>query len=246
MMGTLIHCIDCNKVINKTEWDLCTPYEWDEGEIKEQEDYDRKAFEQRHKNHRIEELIPVTPPISDKPYAEPIKISYFEASNGKRRFLIKRWRNTIDDPCTYEIIDGRLEIAHSKVRVQTEAIKKQFKMEHDLAIPEKKLNCFVKAIQDEVKNLDPATLEVSAEGETPLISFCQLGRDCMERILTRCRDKFDGHELKLLRDFVIEHNEYDNVMTLVAKKEFSIKREVQKDAIPGTVRSAQYISRSNP
>jgi hypothetical protein len=246
MMGTLIHCIDCNKVINTTEWDLCTPYEWDEGEIKEQEDNDRKAFEQRHKNHRIEELIPVTHPISDKPYAEPLKISYFEASNGKRRFLIKRWRSTIDDPCAYEIIDGRLEIAHSKVRAQTEAIKKQFKMKHDLAIPEKKLNCFAKAIQDEVKNLDPDTLEVSAEGETPLISFYQLGRDCVERILTRCRDKFDGHELKLLRNFVIEHNEYDDVMTLVAKKEFSIKHEIQKDAIPRTVRSPQYISRSNP
>jgi len=246
MTGTLIHCIDCNKVFNMTEWDLCTHYEWHAGEITEQEDNDREAFEQRHKNHRIEELIPVTPPISDKPYAEPLKISYFEASNGKRRFLIKRWRSTIDDPCAYEIIDGRLEIENGRLRAQTEAIKKQFMTENDSVIPEKKLNCFVRAIQEEVKDLDPDTLEVSVEGETPLISFHQLRSDCMERILTRCRDKFNRQELKLLKDFIIEHNEYDGVMTLVAEKAFSIKPAVHIDELPRTVRPAQLISRPNP
>src|SRR4030042_6001681 len=119
MMGTLIHCIHCNKVIHMTEWDFCTHYEWQEGEIKEQEGNDRKAFEQRHKNHRIEELTPVTPAISDKPYAEPLKVSYFEAFNGKQRFVINRWRNTIDDPCEYEVIDGRLEITKGRARVHT-------------------------------------------------------------------------------------------------------------------------------
>ncbi len=244
MKGTLIHCIDCNKVINIMEWDLCTPSSWDVGELKEQEGNDRRAFEQRHKNHRTEELTPVTPAISDKPYAEPLKVSYFEASNGKQRFVIKRWRNTIDDPCEYEVIDGRLEITHRKVRVQTEAIKKQFKTEHDGAIPEKKLNYFIKAIQDEIKNVDPNTLEVAAEGESPLISYYQLGSESLKRILFRCWDTFDWHELKLLRDFVLEHNEYDDVMTVMAQKEFSIQRGELKDAIPQATRSAQYISRS--
>jgi hypothetical protein len=246
MMGTLLHCIDCNKVINTTEWDRCPSYEWDQGEIKDQEADDRKAFEQTHKNHSIEELIPVTPPISDKPYAEPIKLSYFEASNGKQRFLIKRWRSTIDEPCMYEIVEGRLEVAQGKASVQAEAIKKQFMIEHDAAVPEKKLNYFIKAIQDEVRKLDPDALAVSAEGETPLISFCQLGDESVKRILTTCREMFTWPELKLLRDFIKEHNEYDGVMTVVAKKRFSIKHEVQKDAIARTVRSAQYISRSNP
>ena len=246
MMGTLIHCIDCNKVIHMMKWDLCTHSVWDDGELKEQEGNDRKAFEQRHKNHRTEELTPVTPAISDKPYAEPLKVSYFEASNGTQRFVIKRWRNTIDDPCEYEVIDGRLEITQGKVRVQTEAIKKQLRTEHDGAIPENKLNYFIKAIQDEVKDLDPDTLEVSAEGETPLISFFQLDSQSVKRIFTRCWDTFNWHELKLLRDFVIEHNEYDDVMTIVAQKEFTIKREVLKDTISQTARPAQFVSRSIP
>jgi hypothetical protein len=229
-----------------TEWDFCAHYEWQGGEIKELEGNDRKAFKQRHGNHRTEELTPVTPAISDKPYAEPLKVSYFEASNGKRRFVIKRWRRTIDDPCNYEIIDGRLEIALGTVRVQAEAIKKQFRMDHDATISEKKLNYFIKAIQDEVKNLDPDALEVSAEGETPLISFYQLDSESVKRILTRCSDTFNWHELKLLRDFIIEHNEYDDVMTVIAQKEFTIKREALEDTIPRRARSAQPVSRSIP
>ncbi len=245
-METLIRCIDCNKVIHMADWDSRTRHDWQQAEIKEQDRNNRKAFEQRHTNHRIEELTPVTPPISDKPYAEPLKVSYFEASNGRQRFLIKRWRNAIDDPCEYEVIDGRLEITHGKVRVQTEAIKKQFRAEHDGAIPEKKLNYFIKAIEEEVKGLDPDRLEVSAEGETPLIAFYQLDTQSVKRIFTRCWDTFDWHELKLLRDFVIEHNEYDDVMTVIAQKEFSIEPGALKDAIPRATRAAQFVSRSIP
>jgi len=245
-MRTLIHCIDCNKVINMTEWDFCTSYKWQEGEIKEQEVNDRNAFEQRHKNHRTEELIPVTTAISDKPYAEPLKTSYFEASNGKRRFLIKQWRSSIDAPREYEVVEGRLEITHGILYVQSDSIKKQFLVEHDATIPQKKLNHFIKAVQDEVKNLDPDALEVSAEGESPLISFCQMGTESVKRILARCRDKFDWNELKLIRDFVIGHNGYDDVMTIVATREFSIKHRVLQDTIAHAVGSAQFVSLSNP
>jgi hypothetical protein len=246
MIGTLIRCIECNEVINMTEWDHSPHYAWYEGEIKEQDSNDRQAFLQRHESHKTEELIALTPPISDKPYAEPLKISYFEATNGKRRFLIKRWRSRIDDPYTYESIDGSIALTNGKVRAQTEAIRKQMRAESDSAISEEKLQCFINAIHKEVENLDPDTLEVSAEGETPLISYYQLGSDCVERIVTRCQGTFNRHELNLLRDFVIEHNEYDDVMTLVAKKKFTIKKEVQKDEIPRSVRPAQRIPIPSP
>ena len=246
MMGTLIHCLDCNKVIHLTEWDFCDHHEWQEGEIKEQPGNDRRVFELQHGNHRTQELIPVTPAISDKPYAEPLKTAYFEASNGKRRFLIKQWRSSIDAPREYEVVEGSLEITHGKLYVQSDAIKKQFRMQHNGAMAQQKLNHFIKTVQNEVKNLDPNTLEASAEGESPLISFCQLGKESVKRILASCRDKFEWHELKLIRDFVIEHNEHDDVMTIVATREFSIKHRVLKDTIAHAVGSAQFVSISNP
>jgi hypothetical protein len=127
MMGTLIRCTECNAIMNMTEWDLSPHYAWNEGEIKELEMDDRKAFLQRHRGHKTEELTPLTPPISDKPYAEPLKTCYFEATNGAERFLIKRWRDKIDDPFAYEIIEGSIELTNGTVHAQTEAIKKQMK-----------------------------------------------------------------------------------------------------------------------
>jgi hypothetical protein len=246
MMGTLIHCVDCNDVINMTEGDFSPHYTLHEGEIKEQEGNDRQAFLQKHKGHKTEQLTPLTPLISDKPYTEPLKIAYFEATNGGRRFLIKRWRSTIDEPLAYEIIEGSIALTHGKVRAQAEAIKKQLKAENNLFISKKKLDYFINAILAEVKKLDPDTLEVSAEGETPLISYYQLGSDCVERIVTRCDGTFDRHELNLLRDFIMEHNEYDDVMTLVAEKKFTIKTRPQEQEAQTPLRSAHRTSIAVP
>jgi hypothetical protein len=246
MMGTLIRCIDCNKVINMTEEDFSPHYTWHEGEIEEQEGNDRQTFLQQHKGHKTEQLIPLTSPISDKPYAEPLKIAYFEATNGKRRFLIKRWRSTIDDPLIYEIIEGSIVVTNGKVRAQTEAIEQQLKAEHNSFISGAKLNCFINAILTEVEKLDPDTLEVSAEGETPLLSYYQLGSACVERIMKRCQSTFDRHELNLLRDFIIEHNEYDDVMTVVAEKKFTIKTRPQDQKAQTPLRSAHRTSIAIP
>jgi hypothetical protein len=239
MMGTLIRCTKCNAIMNMTEWDFYPRYAWNEGEIKELAMDDRKAFLQRHRGHKTEELIPLTPPVSDKPYTEPLKTCYFEATNGVERFLIKRWRTKVDDPFAYEIIEGSIEFTNGTVHAQTAAIKNQIKAENDSVISEKKVNCFIQAIRKEVEKLDPEALEVSAEGETPLVSYYQLGSTCIDRILTRCQDKFNQHELELLKNFINRHNEYDDVMTVVSKKEFTIKKRAQKDETPWTELSAQ-------
>ncbi len=209
--------------MNITEWDFCPQYIWDGGEIKEIEMNDRKAFFQKHQGHEMEELTPVTPLISDKPYTEALKACYFEATNGDERFLIKKWRGKIDAPFAYKIIRGRIEIKNVKVQVQSEAIKKQILMEKISCISEEKLDGFIKAIKKEAEKLNPEKLEVSAEGDTPLIFYCGLANDCVEQILTRCQDKFNQQELKLLRDFILRHNQYNDVMTLIVRKEFSIK-----------------------
>ena len=90
--------------------------------------------------------------------------------------------------------------------------------ENDSSIPEEKVNYFIHALRKEAEQLEPDSLVVSAEGETPLISYYQLGNTCVDRIMTRCREKFTPSELNRLRDFINQHNEYDDVMTIVSKK----------------------------
>ncbi|MBN1255119.1 MAG: hypothetical protein JXA50_07600 [Deltaproteobacteria bacterium] len=244
MMDALIRCIECNEIFNMTQGDTSPRYTWHEGEIKEEESDDRDAFLQKHKGHTIEKLTSLTPPISDKPYTEPVKTSFFEATNGTKRFLIKRWRDTIEQPFTYEIIDGRLDFNHGKIGVQTHAIRKQLRAEYDPSISEEQINYFINAIHKEAEKIDPATLMVSAEGETPLISYYHLGDATLERILIRCQDTFNHDELELLRNFMREHNEYDGVMTVLVHKEFAIK-PVRESEFPQTSHLEQRISLHN-
>lgn len=242
MIGTLIRCTTCNAIMNMTEGDFSPQYAWSGGEIKEIAMDDRKSFLQKHNGHKTEQLTPLTPPISDKPYTEPLKTSYFEATNGTERFLIKRWRTKIDDPFAYEIIEGRIKLTNGRVRAQAAAIKEQIQAENDTLIPEKKVNYFIHAVRKEVEQLDPESLAVSAEGETPLVSYYQLGSTCVDRILTQCRDKFTERELNKLRDFINHHNEYDGVMTVVSQKEFVIKTSDPQKDIPEAVHPDQRVA----
>jgi hypothetical protein len=241
MMGTLIRCTKCNAIMHMTEGDFSPHYAWNGGEINEIEMDDRKAFYQKHNGHTTEHLTPLTPPISDKPYGEALKTSYFEATNGIERFLIKRWRSKIEDPFTYEIIQGSIKITNRSLCAQTTAIKKQLQAENNLSISERKLNSFIQAVRTEVEQLDPDTLAISAEGETPLVSYYQLGSTCVDRILAQCQDTFTPRELNKLKDFINQHNEYDDVMTVISKKDFAIKPSVQKKDISETVRLDQRV-----
>jgi hypothetical protein len=246
MTGTLVRCIECNEVMNETEWDYYPDYRWHEGEIEESERNDRAPFLERHRGHTTEKLTPLTSPLSGKPYAEPVKASFFEATNGTERFVIKRWRKGIDEPFAYEIMEGRLEITTGSVRAQTAAIKRQLQAEKDSLISGKKVHRFIQAVRTEVEQLDPEALEVSAEGETPLISYHQLGDRSVDRILARCEDACSHHELSMLREFIDRHNEYDGVMTVVSKKEFAIKGRTQQEEYSRAVCSARRVSLPNP
>ena len=241
MMGTLIRCIKCNAIMHMTEGDSSPHYAWNDGEINEITTDDRKTFLQKHKDHPTEHLTPLTPPISDKPYNEPLKTSYFEATNGTERFLIKRWRTKIEDPFAYEIIEGSIKLTNGTLRIQASAITKQLQAENDSLISEEKIHSFIQAVRAEVELLDPEALEITAEGETPLTSYYQLGSTCVDRVLTRCKGTFTQRELNKLRDFIKVHNEYDDVMTVIAKKELAIQTKIQKKDSRETFRPAQHI-----
>jgi hypothetical protein len=248
MMKTLIRCIDCNEVINMTEEDFTPIYTWHEGELQEHEANDREIFDSVHKDHKTEHLTPLTTPLSDKPYREPVKTSYFEATNGIKNFLIKRWRSSIDEAVMYEIMDGRLELTRGSVRAQTEAIKKQLKADYGSPTPmtDEKVECFLTAIHKEIEKLDPADLVLSVEGETPLIAYHLLSNNCVERILIRCQEKFNHDELQMLREFIREHNVYDDVMTVMLHTDFTVIYPAKAVREQTTRHTQQRLSVPNP
>jgi hypothetical protein len=100
---------------------------------------------------------------------------------------------------------------------------KQMRMEKNLYFSEQTVDNFISTFQKEVGELNPETLEVSAEGDTPLISYCKLDNDSINRILTKYEHQLEKQELEQLKDFALRHNQYNDVMTVVVQKKLSIK-----------------------
>ncbi|MDY6863129.1 MAG: hypothetical protein SV062_09085 [Thermodesulfobacteriota bacterium] len=226
----LLRCIKCNEITSITEYDSCTEFEYDE----EKEDFferqrdDKQSFYSRHNGHKIEELtIKNDSYISEDTYWEPVKISYFEATNGKENFVVKRWRKDIEEPVNYELIRGSLEIKNSKIEMQTEDLRRQMKAEVP-SLKEKKINQFIQIVEKVVSRIDHVkTTKVAMESSHPSIFYSCLDDDSLNNIFHLCNKIFNEKELKRIKEFIHQNNNYNDVITLRVRRNFQV--ETHKD-----------------
>jgi hypothetical protein len=184
------------------------------------------CFADLHRQHIMEELFIIKDSfISEGRYGEPLKVSYFEASNGKERFVIRGSRKDITRPIEYELIPGCIETSFRR-EVQGREIRRQLDAEiQDPPFAAAQVECFIHVVE-QVAGQFPLKdrLEISAETDTPLISHCKLGPCEIREILSLCRGVFDGEELTRLERFIRNNNSYNEPMTLLLKRAFRIKR----------------------
>ena len=184
------------------------------------------CFADLHRQHTMEELFIIKDSfISEGRYGEPLKVSYFEASNGKERFVIRGSRKDITRPIAYELIPGYIETSFRR-EVQGREIRRQLDEEiKDPPLSEAKVSCFIRALEQVAAQFPlKDRLEITAETDTPLISHCKLGAGEIREILSLCRGVFDGEELQRLEKFIHNNNSYNEPMTLLLKRTFRIKR----------------------
>ncbi|NWF57002.1 MAG: hypothetical protein HXY45_19650 [Syntrophaceae bacterium] len=106
-MEKLIRCTQCNKVTPRYsgygdfgETSSLPGVEWSSEDLDEQ-----KAFYRDHGGHLLEEVsIDPETIFSNKPPHEPSRVTYMKASNGKDRFLVRRFKPGVSRPASYEII----------------------------------------------------------------------------------------------------------------------------------------------
>ena len=133
-MNQVIHCISCDKIFVRTPFDQWPEYRLDQNhparaiQVMEKDDF--KLFLEDHRGHQLEDLkILEDSYISEKPYYEPTKISYVKATNGKESFVIKKFREKIKDPLTYQLIAGDYSLKCISIEMEEEPISKQIEME---------------------------------------------------------------------------------------------------------------------
>lgn len=227
-----IRCIECNEVAHVTDYDCSPEYQWDEvrGEVIEKPVDDMRDFMIQHGHHTIEELSKVSDSfVSEGSYIEPLKVSYVEATNGKERFVIKKWRDDINDPLRYELIPGCMKTTFS-LEVQSHEIRKRLHDEtNHPSMTEAKIERFVQMIETVVSGFCAGDrIDITAETDAPLVSHCKMDADLTREILRLSEKIFSTEELKEIERFVYRTNRDDEPMTLLLKRAFIIEEENSK------------------
>jgi hypothetical protein len=226
-MGKLLRCIKCDKVFFKTPFDRWPEYEntsvFSSGTVRMMERDDFQEFLASHRGHRLEELeVYENSYIGEKPYIEPVKRSYFKATNGKEEFVIKKFRERIDEPLIYQIIHGNYSLHCVCIDIQSQQIKKQLEREfkHSL-ISDYEIEAFLKLCQEVALSADVEKLETSPEErEHPLTRFCKLDQISLKHLQKNCHTLFGKQDYREIDEFIYRHID-DGVLMLKATFEIS-------------------------
>ncbi len=238
-MNQLIRCVNCDAVFFKTPYDQWPEYEMgSRGSVESVQSIEKDDFKDfliHHRGHRLEELKIIEDSyVSEKPYYEPVKTSYFRATNGKDMFVIKKFRRRIGDPLTYELIMGDYSLKCISIDIQEQEIIKQLKLEWRLSPPpQNKINAFIKLLRHLAKTVDPRDLErVREESLSPLEIYYKLDDVSLAYLMRNCRGIFKGKEYEEMEGFINRHKE-DGVLLLKATFKIHIteKVRIQKEQV---------------
>ena len=237
-MNQLIHCINCHEIYLRTPFDQTSEYGWEGltslGETQGIEKDDFQDFLRNHRGHQLENLKIIEDSfVSEKPYSEPVKVSYFKATNGRENFVVKRFRERIDEPLKYQLIRGDYSLKCIDLQIQSEAIRKELERETKPSLSRAQMDTFLQVVDHVGKRLDVKTLErVPEESSTPLEIYYKMDDVSLMYLLRNCRNLFKGKAYADIEGFIQRHKE-DGVLLLKAiyRIEISERREPKRREI---------------
>ncbi len=181
---------------------------------------ERDDFQQfliHHHGHQLENLKVIEDSfVSEMAYSEPIKASFFKATNGKEKFVVKKFRERIDEPLKYLLIPGDYFLKCVTVEIQVEEIAKQLKRELKPPLSKGKVDAFLKLYRAVVEDIDIEHLErIPEESDRPLEVYYRIDDVPLMYLLRNCHNIFKGREYSAMEEFIRRHKD-DGVLLLKA------------------------------
>jgi len=229
MTKELVRCIQCNVVVLFSPLDRLPEYRIDSGTWKAVERDDQQTFMEAHRGHPLERLKILDETfISSQSYREPVKTCYFEATNGKERFLVKRFRKSVLDPLQYMLVPGKLRISPIELRVDGAAIQKE--LERSLLVLDlspQKIGHFVRELEQLVSCKEPGELtRVPYESHHPAVWYYYLDEPLVAAALERASSFLARKDVERLGTFVRQHVT-DDPFLAVAQVHFCVENHRQ-------------------
>jgi len=218
-MNQLIRCKNCDEIFMKTPFDQYPEYEFEPDRSPENfrsiERDDFQDFLIHHHGHPLENLKIIEDSfVSEKPYSEPIKTSFFKATNGKEKFVIKKSRERIDEPLKYQVIPGDYSLKCTAIEIQWEEISKQIERELKPPLSQTQIDAFLKLYRAITENIDIKDLErIPEESDHPLKIYYKIDDIRLMYLLRNCRNIFNGQEYSAVEEFIHRHKD-DGVLLL--------------------------------
>jgi len=202
----------------------------------EREDF--QEFLIHHHGHRLENLKIVEDSfVSEKAYSEPVKASFFKATNGKEKFVVKKFRERIDEPLKYLLIPGDYSLRCITVEAESEEIAKQLKRELKPPPLQSKIDAFLKLYHAIVEDLDIEDLErIPEESHHPLEVYYKIDDIHLMYLLRNCHNIFKGQEYSAIEEFIHRHKE-EGVLLLKATYQIQLTEitKPEKKGIPAAL-----------
>jgi hypothetical protein len=102
-----VYCRDCDAIHRVSPFDKVPNHVYfSDGTVQTASD-DWRAFVETHGGHKLEPLQ-LTREIHPRAAAaaNPIGAIYLEATNGRERYLLRRFRKAVEEPFTYHVLAG--------------------------------------------------------------------------------------------------------------------------------------------
>jgi hypothetical protein len=236
-MNQLIRCKNCDDIFMKTPFDQCPEYECDPDRLPENfrsiKRDDFQDFLTHHHGHRLENLKIIEDSfVSEKAYSEPLKTSFFKATNGKEKFVIKKFREKIDEPLKYQLIYGDFSLKCTSIEIQWEEITKQLKREIKPPFSQTQIDAFLKLYRHLFKDIDIRDLErVPEDSPHPLEIYYKINDVHLMYLLRNCRHIFKGQEYLAIEEFIHRHKD-DGVLLLKATYKIQLTEIAKKKKKP--------------
>jgi hypothetical protein len=230
-MNELIRCINCDEIFPKATLGKLSEYEprskdsFDLTGTSEEDDF--QDFLRDHHGHRLEDLKVLEDSfISEKGYAEPVKTTYFKATNGKENFVVKKNRERVDKPLKYQLIHGDYSLRCVAIEIQSKEVTRQLNWEFKThPLDQSKIDAFLSLFQHIVKTIDIKKLErADEESPYPLEIYYKIDDTSLGYLLRNCHNIFDGQEYSNVDKFIQRHKD-DGVLLLKATYRIQISEK---------------------
>ena len=223
-----IRCCLCDVVHHLSPFDKAPTYSRDGDELLESANDDWRLFMNQHAGHRLEPLKATGEKFFPRgaPH-DPMAVGYIEVTNGRDRHLVRRSRQCVQDPLSYELTHGRLVDSGLTVEIQENEIKREMRNHFSWAFgscpDEYQIDVFIGLVKQVVERLDPQRVNVCEDSYIDeAVSYGVLDNAAVELLTEKCSRCFSPVELASIRRFVEMHRREGGVLAVVLRRQLSI------------------------